>query len=370
MTPPIPPARPARHEPASPGELGCRDESGDSGQTGQPRIQAGPAGSTAGQPGPAAAAGWPERRSRGGGHGHDHGGLLTATGRHRRALTMVLALTITVAIAEIVGAVITGSLVLLADAAHMAADAAGVGLSLLAAYFAQPATGHRTFGFARAEILAAMANALILLAMAAFIFTEAVSRLMSPQPVHSPALIIFGVIALLANGTSLLLLRRGQGESLNVRGAFLEVTADTLGSAAVIITGVIIELTGFTRIDPIASLAVGVLILPRTWKLLREALEVLLEAGPPDIDLTELRGHMTSLAGVREVHDLHLWTITSGLPVLSAHIVVEPEVISEGRGAVMLDSLQACLRGHFDVAHSTFQLELEGHADHEHPMHG
>jgi cobalt-zinc-cadmium efflux system protein len=354
MTPPTPPARPARHEPASPGELGCRDEPGVSGQAGQ-----------------ATGGGQPERRSRGGGHGHDHGGPLTATGRHRRALAMVMVLTITLAIAEVAGAVITGSLVLLADAAHMAADAAGVGLSLLAAYFAsRPATGHRTFGFARAEILAAMANALILLAMAAFIFTEAISRLMSPQSVHSPALIIFGVIALLANGTSLLLLRRGQGESLNVRGAFLEVTADTLGSVAVIITGVIIELTGFTRIDPIASLAVGVLILPRTWKLLREALEVLLEAGPPDIDLAELRGHMTSLAGVREVHDLHLWTITSGLPVLSAHIVVEPEVISEGRSAIMLDSLQACLRGHFDVAHSTFQLELAGHADHEHPMHG
>lgn len=410
MTPPTPPARPARHNPATPREMGCP---GDPGQPGQSRHPADPArpltAAGAGPAGPGRATdpgqttepghtsdpgravdpgrtgghgssghgagtggpGGPARSRGGGGHGHDHGGLLTATGRHRRALTMVLALTITVAVAEVVGAAITGSLVLLADAAHMAADAAGVGLSLLAAYFAsRPASGHRTFGYARAEILAAMANALILLAMAAFIFTEAISRLMSPQTVHSPLLIVFGVIALLANGASLLVLRRGQGESLNMRGAFLEVTADTLGSAAVIVTGVIIELTGFTRIDPIASLAVGVLILPRTWKLLREALEVLLEASPPDIDLGELRSHMTSLAGVREVHDLHLWTITSGLPVLSAHIVVEPEVISEGRSATMLDSLQACLRGHFDVAHSTFQLELAGHADHEHPMHG
>jgi cobalt-zinc-cadmium efflux system protein len=350
MTQPTPPARPGPDDRAAlgAGEPGCLGGSGRALQPG--------AGHSGG---------------RGGGHGHDHGGPLTATGRHRRALTIVMALTATVAIAEIAGAVVTGSLVLLADAAHMAADAAGVGLSLLAAYFAgRPATGHRTFGFARAEILAAMANALLLLAMAAFIFTEAISRLMSPQSVRSPLLIVFGVIALVANGTSLLLLRRGQGESLNMRGAFLEVAADTLGAAAVIVTGVIIELTGFTRADPIASLAVGVLILPRTWQLLREALEVLLEAGPPDIDLTELRGHMTSLGGVREVHDLHLWTITSGLPVLSAHIVVDPEVISEGRSAVMLDSLQACLRGHFDVAHSTFQLELAGHADHEHPMHG
>lgn len=309
-------------------------------------------------------------RPRGPGHGHDHGGQLTATGRHRRALTIVMALSASVALAEVAGAIITGSLVLLADAAHMAADAAGIGLSLLAAYFAgRPATGHRTFGFARAEILAAMVNALLLLGMAAFIFTEAITRLMSPEAVRSPLLILFGVIALAANGTSLLLLRRGQGESLNVRGAFLEVAADTLGAAAVIVTGVVIELTGFSRADPIASLAVGVLILPRTWQLLREAVEILLEASPADIDLTELRCHMTGLDGVREVHDLHVWTITSGLPVLSAHIVVDPEVIARGQSAIMLDSLQACLRGHFDVAHSTFQLEPAGHAEHEHPMH-
>jgi cobalt-zinc-cadmium efflux system protein len=304
------------------------------------------------------------------GHGHDHGHFGTATGRHRQALLIVMLLSTCIAVAEIVGAVITGSLVLIADAAHMAADAAGVGLSLLAAYFAsRPPTGHRTFGFARAEILAAMANALLLLGMAAFIFTEAIRRLMSPEPVSSPLLIVFGVIALVANATSLLLLRRGQAESLNVRGAFLEVAADTLGAAAVIVTGIIIEFTGFSRADSIASLAVGLLILPRTWQLLREAIEVLLEASPSDIDLTELRRHMTGLNGVREVHDLHLWTITSGLPVLSAHIVVDPEVLARGDGAAMLDALQACLRGHFDVAHSTFQLEPAGHADHEHPMH-
>lgn len=304
------------------------------------------------------------------GHTHSHGGAATATGQHRRALTMVMALSASVAVAEVVGAILTGSLVLVADAAHMAADAAGVGLSLAAAYFAsRPATGNRTFGFARAEILAAMVNAVVLLGMAVFIFVEAIRRLMSPESVSSPLLIVFGVAALLANGTSLLLLRRGQAESLNLRGAFLEVAADTLGAAAVIVTGVIIELTGFTRADPIASLAVGTLILPRTWQLLKETVEILLEASPADIDLTELRRHMTELAGVREVHDLHLWTITSGLPVLSAHIVVDPDLLARGQGAVMLDSLQDCLRGHFDVAHSTFQLEPAGHADHEHPMH-
>ncbi len=304
------------------------------------------------------------------GHGHDHAHRLTATGRHRGALTAVLGLSTLIAVAEIVGGIVTGSLVLLADAAHMTADAAGIGLSLLAAYFAaRPATARRTFGNARAEILAAMVNAVLLFGMAAFIFTEAIRRLMSPSAVHSGLVVVFGVIALAANGASLLLLRRGQAESLNVRGAFLEVASDTLGAAAVIVTGIVIAVTGFTRVDPIASLAVAALILPRTWRLLREAIDVLLEASPRGIDLTEVRRHMTELGGVRGVHELHAWTITSGLPVLSAHVVVDAEILADGRSGVMLDRLQDCLRGHFDVEHSTFQLELAGHADHEDPMH-
>jgi cobalt-zinc-cadmium efflux system protein len=313
----------------------------------------------------------PDTRSRGpAGRGHSHQHGLTATGRHRRALTAVLALTTLIAIAEVIGALITGSLVLIADAAHMTADAAGVGLSLLAAYFAaRPATARRTFGYARAEILAAMVNGVLLFGMAAFIFIEAIRRLISPSPVQSGLLIVFGVIALAANGVSLLLLRRGQAESLNLRGAFLEVASDTLGAAAVIVTGIVIATTGFTRADPIASLAVGLLILPRTWQLLREAVDVLLEASPRGIDLTEVRRHMTELGGVRGVHELHAWTITSGLPVLSAHVVVDAEILADGRSGMMLDRLQDCLRGHFDVEHSTFQLELAGHVDHEDPMH-
>jgi cobalt-zinc-cadmium efflux system protein len=278
----------------------------------------------------------PDTRSGPAGRGHSHLHGLTATGRHRRALTAVLALTTMIAIAEVIGALITGSLVLIADAAHMTADAAGVGL---------------------------------LFGMAVFIFIEAIRRLISPSPVQSGLLIVFGVIALAANGASLLLLRRGQAESLNLRGAFLEVASDTLGAAAVIVTGIVIAATGFTRADPIASLAVGLLILPRTWQLLREAVDVLLEASPRGIDLTEVRRHMTELGGVRGVHELHAWTITSGLPVLSAHVVVDAEILADGRSGVMLDRLQDCLRGHFDVEHSTFQLELAGHVDHEDPMH-
>jgi cobalt-zinc-cadmium efflux system protein len=308
----------------------------------------------------------------GSGHSHEHslGAGRTVTGSYRRALTIVLLISLGIAVAEVVGAIVTGALVLFADAAHMAADAAGVGLSLLAAWFAsRPATERRTFGYARAEILAAMANALLLLAMAGVIFVAAASRLAAPPSVGSGPLIAFGIGALIANICSLLVLRRGQAESLNVRGAFLEVAADTLGAAAVIITGIIIHTTGFTLADPIASIAVGALILPRTWRLLAEAVDILLEASPKGIDLDDIRQHMCGLAGIREVHDLHVWTITSGLPVFSAHVVVDPEVIERGRSAILLDQLQDCLRGHFDVDHSTFQLEPAGHADHEQPMH-
>ncbi|HXL19095.1 MAG TPA: cation diffusion facilitator family transporter [Streptosporangiaceae bacterium] len=305
-----------------------------------------------------------------GGHGHAHGSRLTLTGEHSRSLLTVMLITLTVAVAEAVGAWISGALVLLADAAHMAADAAGVGLSLLAVLFAmRPATLQRTFGYARAEILAAMVNALVLFAMSVFIIVEAIRRLISPPSVESPLLVIFGVIALAANGVSLLVLRRGQAESLNIRGAFLEVASDAFGAAAVIVTGIVIAATGYTRADPIASLLVGALILPRTWRLLADAINVLLEASPRGIDLSEIRSHLTGLTGVADVHDLHVWTITSGLPVLSVHVVVDPDVLADGRSAVMLDALQDCLRGHFDVDHSTFQIELAGHADHERPMH-
>jgi cobalt-zinc-cadmium efflux system protein len=320
-----------------------------------------------GRAGPGEAHGTGPGEAHGPGTAHGH---RTLTGQNRGKLAAVMAISGSIAAAEIAGAIVTGSLVLVADAAHMAADVAGVGLSLLAAHFAaRPATERRTYGYARAEILAAMANALLLLGMAAVIFTEAISRIASPPPVSSGLLIGFGILALVGNAGSLLLLRRGQAESLNVRGAFLEVASDTLGAAAVIITGVIIAATGYTLADPIAAIAVGLLILPRTWQLLREAIDILLETSPADIDLAEIRRHMTGLAGVLEVHDLHVWTITSGLPVLTAHIVVEPDIIASGHSAVMLDRLQDCLRGHFDVAHSTFQLEPAGHADHERPMH-
>ncbi len=298
--------------------------------------------------------------------GHDHAGALTATGRHRGRLVAVMAISAGIAVAEIAGSVASGSLVLVADAAHMAADAAGVGLSVLAASVAaRPASGRATFGYARAEILAATVNALLLLGLAAYIIAQAVQRLAAPPQVGSGLMIVFGLVALAGNGASMLLLRRGQAESLNVRGAFLEVASDTFGALAVIISGVVVAATGFLQADPIASLAVALLILPRTWRLLRDAVDVLLEASPRGVDLEQVRAHMTGLAGVTDVHDLHAWTITSGLPVLSAHVVIDPAVLAANQSAAMLDALQDCLRGHFDVVHSTFQLEPAGHAEHE-----
>ena len=326
--------------------------------------------------------------------GRGHASPLTATGRGSGRLLVVLAISAAILVAEVIGAITSGSLVLLADAAHMAADVAGISLALLAAQIAaRPATARRTFGYARAEILAAAVNAVILLAMAAFIVVQAVRRLMAPAELSPNLMILFGVIALAGNGISALVLSRGPaqgagqrgasslrtrgglslrtrgGLSLNLRGALLEVISDTLGALAVIIAGLVVATTGLLRADPVASLAVAALILPRTWRLLREALDVLLEASPESVNLAEVRRHLTALDGVHDVHELHAWTITSGLPVLSAHVVVDPVVLAGGRSAVMLDRLQECLSGHFDVEHSTFQLEPAGHADHEHPMH-
>ena len=273
-------------------------------------------------------------------------------------------------LAEAVGGLFAHSLVLLSDAGHMLADAAGLGLSLLAVVWAgRPATSKRTFGYQRAEILAAVVNAVVLFALGGFLLVEAVRRLIDPGVSKPGVMAVFGVVALVGNGISLLLLRRGQDESLNLRGAYLEVFSDLLGAAAVLLAAAVIAATGFQRADPIASLLISVLIVPRTVKLLREAVDILLEATPKGIDLDEVRTHILETAGVLSCHDLHAWTITSGTPVLSAHVVVSEDVWSSGSAPQLLDQLCACLRGHFDMEHSTLQLEQASHADHEAVLH-
>ncbi|MEU3663255.1 cation diffusion facilitator family transporter [Streptomyces sp. NPDC032940] len=301
-------------------------------------------------------------------HGHTHGAHAggTATAAYRGRLRVALAITLTVMVVEIVGGVLADSLALIADAAHMATDALGLGMALLAIHFSnRPPSDRRTFGYARAEILAALANCLLLLGVGGYVLFEAIDRFLTPAGTAGGLTVVFGAVGLVANMVSLTLLMRGQKESLNVRGAFLEVAADALGSLAVIVSALIILGTGWQPADPLASLLIGLMIVPRTWRLLRETLDVLLEAAPKGVDIAEVRAHILALDGVEDVHDLHAWTITSGMPVLSAHVVVSGEALNAIGHEKMLHELQGCLGDHFDVEHCTFQLEPSGHAEHE-----
>ncbi|MET8857099.1 cation diffusion facilitator family transporter [Streptomyces sp. NPDC004579] len=301
-------------------------------------------------------------------HGHAHGAppAGTATAAYRGRLRVALGITLTVMVSEIVGGLLADSLALVADAAHMATDALGLGMALLAIHFAaRPPSEKRTFGYARAEILAALANCLLLLVVGGYVLVEAIQRFITPADTHGGLTIAFGVFGLVANMVSLTLLMRGQKDSLNVRGAFLEVAADALGSVAVIVAAVVIMTTGWQAADPIASIAIALMIVPRTWKLLQETLDVLLEAAPKGVDVAEVRAHILALDGVEDIHDLHAWTITSGMPVLSAHVVVSSDVLNAIGHEKMLHELQGCLGVHFDVEHCTFQLEPSGHAEHE-----
>ena len=226
---------------------------------------------------------------------------------------------------------LTGSLALLADAGHMFTDVAGLLLAVLAITFAAlPATPQRTFGYYRLEILAAVINAVLLFGVAVWILVEAVRRWANPPDVEGGLMLVFATIGLVANIAGLLILRRGAEHSLNVKGAYLEVLGDLLGSVAVIVAAIVIATSGWLRADPLASILVALLILPRTWTLLREAIDVLLEATPKNVDMDAVRQHILETEGVLDAHDLHAWTITSGMPVLSAHVVVTDHALADG----------------------------------------
>jgi len=298
------------------------------------------------------------------GSGHSH--EVTATNAHRKRLLVVLVITFLVLIAEVIGGLIAGSLALLADAGHMLTDSTGLIMALIAAALAtRAATVRRTFGLQRAEVLAALANALLLVGVAVWVLIMAVERLRNPAEIRSGLMLAVAVVGVLANLAGVLVLHPAQSKSLNMRGAYLEVFGDLVGSLAVILAAVLILITGWTPFDAIASLAIVVLIIPRAWSLLREVVDVLLEATPHGVDLAEVREHIRRVRGVVDVHDLHAWTITSGVPVLSAHVIVDHACISEGRSGEVLDRLGECLGGHFDVSHCTFQLEPVGHQEHE-----
>ncbi len=302
------------------------------------------------------------------GHGHAHG--VAATGQHRRALLGALCTAVAIFVIEVVGAQLSDSLGLLADAGHVLADAAGVGLALGAVLLAgRPATSHRTFGWARTEVLAAAINGLILTGMGGYVIFEGVRRLFAPSTVDSGLMALFAAIGLVGNMVGIAFLYRSRKANLNLRGAFLEVVTDTATSVGVLVAAGIVAWTGFTRADPLISIAIGLVILPRALRLLRSAGRILLEATPEHLDLEEVRRHIEDLDHVRGVHDLHAYTVTSGLPVLTAHVVIDDECFRDGHAPQMLDSVQECLAGHFDVEHSTIQLEPAGHGDHERPTH-
>lgn len=303
-------------------------------------------------------------------HDHNHAHGLTATGKHRRRLVAVLTITVAVVLIQVVGAALSGSLALLADAGHMLSDAAGVFIALLAAWIAaRPASDLRTYGYQRAEVLAALANALVLVVISVVIFTEAIRRIGAAPEVQTDIMLYAAVLGAAANLVSLLILRGAQKESLNVRGAYLEVLGDLLGSLAVIVAAVVIMVTGYYAADTIASVIIALMILPRAWHLLRDVVDVLLEATPKGVEVQMIREHILSVAGVVAVHDIHIWTITSGVPVFSAHVVVEDAVLSARGADQVLDKLATCLGSHFDTEHCTFQLEPASHSEHESHQH-
>lgn len=298
---------------------------------------------------------------------HDHA---APSGRGR--LAIAFGITAAVLVAEVVGSIITGSLALLVDAAHMLTDAGGLAIALTAATLAhRPPTARRTWGFGRAEVLGATAQAAILLAVGVFVLIEAVRRLFAPPEIEGGLLVVFGVVGLLGNVASIAVLASGRAANLNMRAAFLEVVNDALGSVAVIVAAVVIWLTGFQLADAIAAILIGALILPRALLLLRDTTNVLLESTPKGLDLDAVRDHILRLDHVQGVHDLHVSQIATGLPVLTAHVVVDDSCFHDGHAPRMLDDLQKCVAEHFPVQieHSTFQLELAAHSAHEHPTH-
>jgi len=289
---------------------------------------------------------------------------------HRGRLTVVLGITLAVLVVEVVGAFVSGSLALLADAGHLLTDVGGLTLAYVAAVLARrPATDSRTWGYRRAEVFAAAGQAAVLLAVGGFVLFEGVRRLFAPPEVAPAAMVVFGVLGLAGNLVGLAVLAGGRRDNLNVRAAFLEVANDALGSVAVLVAAAVIATTGWLRADAVVSLVIGALIIPRTLKLLTESVNVLLEATPKGLDLTAVRQRLMTNPHVQDVHDLHATQVATGLPVLTAHVVVDDSCFHDGHLGPMLDELQRGLDADFDIEHSTIQFEAAAHADHEHQTH-
>jgi cobalt-zinc-cadmium efflux system protein len=290
------------------------------------------------------------------GAGHDHGRqALRAGERHRPRLWWAAGLLTAFMLVEAAAAALTGSLALLSDAGHMFTDVLGIAMALAAGYAASRAStdSRRTFGLYRLEVLAALANAVLLTGVAIYVLAEAVRRLTAPPPVAAGAMLVVAVGGLLVNIIAFLLLRSGAAESLNVRGAYLEVVGDLLGSAGVIVAAGIVALTGWPYADPIVAVAVALMILPRTFALGRSAVRILVQAAPERLDIAVVRDRLAAVPGVRDVHDLHVWTLTSGMDVASAHLRLDP---GAELGSVLTTAREA-LHTDFDIDHATLQVE-------------
>ncbi|GAA1936695.1 cation diffusion facilitator family transporter [Microbacterium aoyamense] len=300
---------------------------------------------------------------------HDHApaeGIRGAS--NRRLLAISLAITTVVMVVQIVGAALSGSLALLADAAHMFTDAAALVIALIASIVAaRPANDRSTFGYQRAEVFGALANGVILIVLSVWVAVEGVSRLLHPgeAEVAGGLMLVIAIIGLLANAVAMWLLSAAQRRSINVRGAYLEVLGDLIGSAAVIVAAIVIVTTGWMPADAIASLLIAAMIVPRAISLLREVFSVLSESTPKGMHIDEIREHILATPGVVDAHDVHVWQLTRGAPVFSAHVVVDAAALADGRSAAILAKLQGCLAEHFDVEHSTFQLEPADHVEHD-----
>lgn len=273
---------------------------------------------------------------------------------------------------ELAGAVYSGSLALFADAGHVFSDCAGLIVALIALIVAaRPATDRQTYGFARAEVFGALINGLIVSGVAIAVGVEGVARLATPHApdVHSGVMLAVASFGIVANVAGMLVLRAGAATSINIRGAYVEILGDVLGSLAVAGAAIVIMTTGFDKADAIASLLIAIMIVPRAISLLKDVVRVLSESVPVNTSVATIRSHILATAGVHDVHDVHVWAITSGAHVFSAHVVVEDDVFAESGADALLHNLTVCLSNHFDVDHSTFQLESAAHAAEEEQRH-
>ncbi|WP_026820863.1 cation diffusion facilitator family transporter [Arthrobacter castelli] len=302
---------------------------------------------------------------------HNHGpGPEEAAARpdFRRKLTIAFALVFSIVLAQGIGAAATGSLALVVDVVHSLTDSIGLLMALVAAMLmVRPPDSKRTWGFRRIEVLAALGQAVLLAGVSVYAFVEAVERWSNPPEVAGPELLMFGVIALVLNVGAAFVLASSRGANFNMRAAFLEVLMDALGTIAVIVSALLIMTTGFQRADTIAAVVIALMIIPRAVLLIRETLAVLMEFTPKGFDLDEVRAHILKLDHVQGVHDLHASTVATGLPTLSAHIVLDDECFEDGHAPEILETARQCVAGHFDVAieHTTLQLETKHLRDHE-----